>query len=64
MDDDFQTSVENIYAAGDVIGFPSLAATSVASSFAFCCSPFIESPSFALNVELCTERIAYFLALL
>ena len=29
MNDSFQTETENIYAAGDVIGFPALAATSI-----------------------------------
>jgi NAD(P) transhydrogenase len=29
VNDDFQTEVEHIYAAGDVIGFPSLASTSI-----------------------------------
>lgn len=29
VNDDFQTSVDNIYAVGDVIGFPSLASTSM-----------------------------------
>jgi len=29
VNDDFQTSVDNIYAVGDVIGFPSLASTSL-----------------------------------
>ena len=40
VNEDYQTEVENIYAAGDVIGFPSLASTSMEQGRHACCHAF------------------------
>jgi NAD(P) transhydrogenase len=40
VDDNFQTEVPNIYAVGDVIGFPSLASTSMEQGRIACCNVF------------------------
>jgi NAD(P) transhydrogenase len=40
VDDDYQTSVPHIYAAGDVIGFPSLASTSMEQGRIAACHAF------------------------
>lgn len=40
VNDDYQTSVENIYAVGDVIGFPSLASTSMEQGRVAVCRAF------------------------
>ena len=40
VNDDFQTAVPNIYAAGDIIGFPSLAATSMVQGRLAACHMF------------------------
>ena len=45
VNDNYQTHVENIYAAGDVIGFPSLASTSMEQGRLASCHAFGESAS-------------------
>ncbi len=40
VDQNFQTELEHIYAAGDVIGFPALAATSMEQGRLACCNMF------------------------
>ena len=45
VNEDYQTSVENIYAAGDVIGFPSLASTSMEQGRLASCHAFGEDSS-------------------
>jgi NAD(P) transhydrogenase len=53
VNEDFQTSVPNIYAAGDVIGFPSLASTSMEQGRLASCH------AFGLSCESVPEHFPY-----
>jgi NAD(P) transhydrogenase len=50
VDQNFQTSIPHIYAAGDVIGFPALASTSMEQGRLACCHIFGISGSVAPNL--------------